>query len=258
MEAKTNLSFQSIISATYWRPPFFMVLLMWVSYWLEWKFDVPNSSYGLYPKDPKQLYGILSSPFLHGSLKHLFSNTFPILILGSAVGFFYREIKWKVYLLSIVVSGLLTWFFAREAYHIGASGVVYALAFFIFFSGLLRGHPTLIALSLLIAFLYGSLVWGILPVDPQVSYESHGMGGITGLILAIIFRGTNPAHITKHFWRKDRYQWDEEEELRMEKLDYWKTPEQLSRENEHVNQDSTSENSVKTIIYHYTKKNKET
>jgi membrane associated rhomboid family serine protease len=228
-----------------------MALMMWIVYWLEWRYEVPNSSYGLFPRDVRQLYGILSSPLLHGSLKHLFSNTFPIIILGSAVAYFYREIKWKVFGLSIILPGILTWIFAREAYHIGASGVVYTLAFFIFFSGLLRGHPTLIALSLLIAFLYGSLVWGILPIDPKVSYESHGMGGIAGIALALIFRKTNPNHQYKHFWQKDRYQWDEAEEAMLEEMDYWKTDEQIKNQIEKQSFSSTV--SIDKVIYYIVK-----
>jgi len=259
---KTNsTSIADFLTAVFWRPAFIVVMVMWLFYWLEMRFDWPNSSMGLYPRRWEQFYGVFLSPLLHGSLKHLLSNSFPILILGSAIGYFYSRIAAKVYILTYILSGVLTWFFAREAFHIGASGVVYAWAFFVFFSGLFRGHPSLIALSLLIAFLYGSLVWGILPVDPEVSYESHGFGGVAGLLIAWWFRKENPEHIGRHFWQRKRYEWNPLEEELLEQMDYWKTPEQIANQQKikHVESpnsslDSSSDRPV-SIVYTFREKN---
>ena len=247
------------IPSSFWLFPFIFALLMWVMYWIDEKYMLDLYTLGVYPRRISGLLGAVTAPFIHGSLSHLVSNTFPLLILGSGIGYFYHQTANKIYLIGWVASGLMVWFFGRETYHIGASGVVYALAFFIFFSGLFRGHPQLIALSLLVAFLYGSLVWGMLPVEEHISWESHLFGGIIGLSTAFIFRNSNPAHLRKHFWHKEEKIWDEAEEAALEELDYWKTDDQKT----HVNHQTPAEDNTDTsykdnhirIVYKYRDKN---
>jgi membrane associated rhomboid family serine protease len=156
-------------------------------------FNASFSGYGIYPLSFKGLEGILFSPFIHADFKHLFSNTIPLFFLATSVFYFYSEVALKVLGYTFILTGLLVWIAGREAYHIGASGIIYGLASFLFFSGIIRRYFRLIALSLLIVFLYGSLVWGMMPdLYKNVSWESHMLGFISGIILAISFRNEGP------------------------------------------------------------------
>lgn len=173
-------------------PPFLMILAMWTLYWADMRFGLEMSRLGIYPKATEGLWGIVLSPLIHGNIGHLANNTFPILVLGTALYYFYPRKAHAVMIISWLASGLAVWFIGRESFHIGASGLVYALAGFIFLSGVLREKAQLLALSLLVAFIYGSMVWGLLPVEERISYEAHGAGAGVGLLLAIIYRSTAP------------------------------------------------------------------
>ncbi len=159
------------------------------------------------PLKAEGLKGILFAPLIHGSIEHLVSNSVPLFLLSAALFYYYRPKAWQIIILSWLMTGLWVWLFARgRSYHIGASGVVYALASFHFVSGIIRREPKLAAFSLLITFLYGSLVWGIFPgfaVKERISWESHLMGGIAGLVLAFFYKDTGP--------QKPKY-WDDEED----------------------------------------------
>jgi len=149
---------------------------------------------GTDPREIKGLIGIIATPLLHGSIEHLFSNIVPLFILTFALFYFYRGIALKSFAFLWFFSGLFLWLIGRESYHIGASGLIYALAFFLFFSGIFRRHVPLIAISAVIVFLYGSLVWGILPWQPkpETSWEGHLAGAFTGIVFAVIFRKYGP------------------------------------------------------------------
>jgi membrane associated rhomboid family serine protease len=137
--------------------------------------------------------GIIFSPFIHADFTHLFNNSLPFFLLSVALFYFYSEVALKVFLWTYFLTGILVWFGGREAYHIGASGLVYGLASFLFFSGIIRKYYRLVALSLLVVFLYGQMVWGIFPgVYKNVSWESHMLGFFSGIILAIWFRKEGP------------------------------------------------------------------
>jgi membrane associated rhomboid family serine protease len=185
--------------------PGIFVFLMWLVKTLEVLFDLDLSHGGIYPLEIKGLSGILFSPFVHENFKHLFNNSLPLFFLTTALFYFYSEVSWKVFFWNYFLTGALVWIAGREAWHIGASGLVYGLASFLFFSGIIRRHFRLIALSLLIVFLYGSMVWGIFPgVYQNVSWESHMVGSFSGILLAIIYRNEGP--------QKPVYQWMDEEE----------------------------------------------
>ncbi len=183
--------------------PLAFVLLLWLIKSITVLFDWEIYRYGIYPQSLSGLKGIIFSPFIHGSLAHLASNSIPLLVLGIALFYFYREVAPQVVIASILITGIWVWIIARESYHIGASGVIYSLAAFLFVSGILRRHPRLMALSLLVAFLYGGLVWGIFPVKDHISWESHLMGLIAGVILALFYRGYGP--------QRPVYSWELEE-----------------------------------------------
>jgi membrane associated rhomboid family serine protease len=196
--------------------PLLFTGLLWIIHITGLVFDWNLVILGVYPLKISGLKGILFSPLIHSGFQHLISNTFPLLILGTALFFFYKELGIKITLLAWLMSGIWVWVFARESYHIGASGIIYAWAGFLFVSGVIRGHPRLMALSLLVAFLYGSIIWGIFPIRAQMSWEGHLMGLIAGIVLAVYFRGIGP--------QRKVYTWeieDEEEILDDENPPYW-------------------------------------
>jgi membrane associated rhomboid family serine protease len=185
--------------------PGMFVFLMWLVKLIEVLFETDFSSLGIYPLELKGLPGIILSPLIHEDFKHLFNNSIPLLFLGTTIFFLYSEVAIKVSIWTYILTGLSVWFAGREAYHIGASGLVYGLASFLFFSGIIRRYYRLIALSLLIVFLYGSMVWGMLPdLYKNVSWESHMLGFISGIILAVWFRKEGP--------QQPVYEWMDEEE----------------------------------------------
>ncbi len=184
--------------------PSFFIFLIWFIKLTEIGLDTSFVKFGVFPQKMAGLAGILTSPLIHADFKHLADNTVPVFLLSFAIFYFYREIAYKIFFIIYFVSGLLVWFAGREAYHIGASGLVYGFASFLFFSGVLRKNMNLLAISLLVIFLYGSLVWGILPYDYKVSWESHLMGGLTGIVLSVYYRKQGP--------ERKKYSWEEEED----------------------------------------------
>lgn len=182
---------------------FYFVLLIWLIKGSEYFFEINLSFLGVYPRELFGLIGIATMPLVHGSFSHLASNTIPLIVLGSAILYFYPKSSLRVIVIIYVLPSLLVWLFGRESYHIGASGIIYGLAAFAFFSGLIRRDTRAIALALLVTFLYGSLVWGVLPTRPNVSWEGHLFGGLTGIIASIIYRKYDPYK---------KYDWEDEEE----------------------------------------------
>ncbi len=172
--------------------PFLLVFSIWFVYWIEIKFGYNFTKYGIYPHTIKGLRGVLFSPFIHSGTSHLFNNSIPLAVLTASLFFFYNKVALRILFLGTLATGFLTWLIARDSYHIGASGVVYLLFSFIFFSGIIRKHFRLIALSLVVIFLYGSMIWYVFPIKEKISWEGHLSGFIVGLFFAIIYRKTGP------------------------------------------------------------------
>jgi membrane associated rhomboid family serine protease len=170
--------------------PLIFVIILWVIKVTEEILNLEFYTLGIYPLVIHGLKGVIFSPFIHGSFRHLISNTMPLLILGWAIFYFYREVGFRITLLGWIMSGIWVWVFARQSYHIGASAIIYSWAAFLFVSGVIRKHPRLMALSLLVIFLYGSMIWGIFPLKERISWEGHLMGMLSGIILAIFYRNT--------------------------------------------------------------------
>lgn len=166
----------------------------------EFTFDIDLGQYGVYPRKLSELSGALTYPFIHANWKHLFNNSTALLVLGTMLYYFYRPVASKTLLWVYLLSGFWLWVGGRPNFHIGASGIVYALFGFLFVSGLLRKHLKLMALSLLVVFLYGSLVWGVFPVDNTISYEGHLFGLIAGVVVAYVYR--------KQGIQQPKYSWD--------------------------------------------------
>ena len=184
--------------------PLLFVMLMWVVFWFESRFGVNFNQFGIYPRSLQGLIGIFFSPFIHGSLQHLFNNSIPLLVLSMALFYFYRNIRWKVLLFGLLLTGLATWIIGRPSLHIGASGVVYMLVSFLFFKGIFSKQFQLTALALIVVFLYGGMLWYLFPVDPKISWEGHLSGFFVGLLFAILFKGV-PLQNRKFEWEKEGF-----------------------------------------------------
>ena len=164
-----------------------IILILWLVKFYEYSLNISFSHFGIFPLTAKGLYGILLSPFIHGDFNHLISNTVPFFVLLLGLFYFYKNNAWKILFFIYILVGILVWLTARKAYHIGASGIVYGLASFHFFTGVLSKRKDFIAISLIIIFLYGSMIWGILPTKNNISWESHLMGFIIGIILSLFY-----------------------------------------------------------------------
>lgn len=184
--------------------PLLFVMMMWVVFWFESRFGVNFNQFGIYPRSLQGLVGIFFSPFIHGSLQHLFNNSIPLLVLSMALFYFYRNIRWKVLLFGLLLTGLATWVIGRPSLHIGASGVVYMLVSFLFFKGIFSKQYQLTALALIVVFLYGGMLWYLFPVDPKISWEGHLSGFFVGLLFAILFKGI-PLQNRKFEWEKEGF-----------------------------------------------------
>lgn len=161
-------------------------------------------SLGLRPRELDGLIGIITYPLLHADWKHITDNSITAFVLLLGLFSFYGRVAWGVVGWSWVMSGVWIWIAARGGNHIGFSGVIYALAAFIFFSGVVRKHYRLMSLSLVVVFLYGSMIWGVLPIQPGISWEGHLFGAIAGIILAYYYRSEGP--------QRPKYSWELEEE----------------------------------------------
>jgi len=184
--------------------PFLFVLLLWIIKLIEIFSGESFADFGIIPRTVSGLIGILTTVFIHADINHLLSNTFPLLILGSGLLYFYRDIALKVFVLIWLMGGFWVWLFARESSHIGASGLIYGIASFLFFSGVLKKNRNLLAISMLTVFLYGGLTWGIFPVTDHISWEAHLSGALAGILCAFAFRDEGPP--------KEEKQWEDEDD----------------------------------------------
>ena len=181
--------------------PLMIVFIIWLVFWYQVRVDYGIKSFGIRPQKLEGLLGIFTSPFLHGDIDHIYNNSIPLFVLSLALFYFYKKIAWKVILYGILVSGFLTWLIGSSGNHIGASGLIYVLVSFIFFKGIFAKHYRLIALSLMVIFLYGSMIWYVFPVKEGMSWEGHLGGLITGFVFALIFR--------KQVAKPERYIWEQ-------------------------------------------------
>ncbi len=201
--------------------PVVLLAIMWIVELSEYILVKDFSFLGVYPLEFKGLIGIITMPFIHGDWSHILANTVPFLVLSTALFYFYSNISVRVFIGIWLLSGIWVWFGGRPSYHIGVSGVIYGLSAFLFLSGAIRKDSRLAALSLIIIFLYGSLIWGVFPdffpKEKHVSWEGHLGGAVAGFIMALYYRKSGP--------QRKRYSWeleDEEEEDIDDENAYWK------------------------------------
>ena len=168
--------------------PILFILIIWFIYFIEIYFGYNFNKFGVLPRDLIGFRGVFLAHFIHSDTIHLFNNSIPLFVLLSCLMMFYKESALRVVCIGGFLTGLFTWVMARDSYHIGASGIVYLLFSFIFFSGVFKKYFRLVALSLTIIFLYGGLIWYVLPIEEGMSWEGHLSGFIAGLLLSILFR----------------------------------------------------------------------
>ena len=177
--------------------PLFGVIMLACLFVLDRTFELGLDRFGLRPMNARGALGILTAPLIHGSVSHLVDNAIALLVLGWCLVYFYPKAAGRVVAWTWLLGGTLVWLTARHDMHIGASGVLYGMAAFLFFSGVIRKQRTLMAVSLIVVFLYGGLVWGVFPILPAMSWESHFWGGVVGTALAWWLRDVAPAHLPK-------------------------------------------------------------
>jgi membrane associated rhomboid family serine protease len=182
--------------------PAIFIFIFWLLEFIEQTFDLSFAKFGVYPLHVEGLKGILFSPFIHSGYNHLMANTVPFFILLAALVYFYRRISYRIFTQIFIFSGICVWLGGREAWHIGASGVIYGMAAFHFVSGILRNDLRLLTVSIIVVFLYGSMFWGIFPLKPDVSWESHLWGAASGAALALYYR--------KYEIRRKKFDWEDE------------------------------------------------
>lgn len=205
--------------------PVILLMVMWLVKIVEVVFHLDLGFLGIKPLSVEGLPGIVFFHFLHGNWKHLISNSVPILILGTSLYYFYRPIANKILLILLFSTGLLTWCGARGGVHIGASALVYGLCFFLMLSGFLRRDRKLIIISLVVVFLYGSLVWGLYPkyaIENNISWEGHLSGFVMGIVLAFFYKNEGP--------QREDYIWEDDDETddvvdNSNEKPYWEIPE---------------------------------
>ena len=167
-----------------------IVASIWVVFIVNQLVTIDFNHYGILPRSKSGIKGILFAPFLHLNFLHLMSNTIPLLVLTTVLFWMYEKVAVRVLVLSALMGGLLVWLFARTSIHIGASGVIFSLVGFLIASGIFRKKIKAILIGIVIFFLYGGIIWGILPTQQGVSWEGHLFGLISGVALAYIFKDT--------------------------------------------------------------------
>jgi len=178
--------------------------LLWAIAVLDTVLGLNLYRYGIYPRRLDGLAGILFAPLIHGSFAHLFSNTLPLIVLGTVLLYGYPRASKAVIVLIYLGAGVAVWVMGRSSFHIGASGVTLGMMTFVFLMGIVRWEPRSIALSCVVFFLYGGMIWGIFPGDSGISFEYHLFGAVVGALAVWFWRDLDPPPAPK------RYDWEDE------------------------------------------------
>ena len=179
------------------------VALLWIIELLDWAFGLPVEEFGVRPRQWGGLLGIVFAPLVHSGFAHLIANTLPLVVLGTAMLYLYPMAAPRVLPVVYLGPGVAVWLLARGGVHIGASGLIYGLSSYVFVAGLIRRDRRAIAASLLVAFLYGASVWGVLPIEHGVSWETHLAAAFIGVLMAIALRRLDTPP-------RRRYSWEDE------------------------------------------------
>jgi membrane associated rhomboid family serine protease len=188
--------------------PIAFLAVLWIIFLIKISTTYNFAKFGVLPRELKGLHGIVTSALVHENLDHILSNSFPLLVLGCMLFFFYQKVAKQAFVWMWLISGIWLWIGGRNhpdypTYHLGASTLIYGLATFLFFSGVIRKHLRLMVVSALVVFLYGSIMWGIFPLKQDISWEGHLFGAISGVLVAFHFRKEGP--------QREVYEWESEE-----------------------------------------------
>jgi membrane associated rhomboid family serine protease len=198
------------------------VAVLWLVHLMNWGMGLDPLPFGVRPREWLGLVGIVTAPLVHGDFAHLVANSAPLLVLGGVMLFLYPHSSLRVLPAVFLGPGALVWLFGRDSVHLGASGLVYGLVSYVFVAGLLRRDRRAIAASLLVALLYGTLAWGVLPLQPRVSWETHLAAAVIGVLLALALRRLDIPP-------RKRYEWEDEPEATEEDPPWWHEVEQGGR-----------------------------
>ncbi len=180
------------------------VALIWFIQLLNWALDLGVEDFGVRPRELAGLPGILFAPLMHSGFAHLIANSLPLLIVGTAMLYLYPSAALLVLPAVYLGPGIAVWVFARGGVHVGASGLIYGLVSYIFVAGMIRRDRRAIAASLLVSFLYGASVWGVLPIEPGVSWETHLAAAVIGLALALALRRLDIPPRRRYTWEDEK------------------------------------------------------
>ena len=229
-----------------------LVALMWLVNFIDVSLNLSLYQFGIFPLHVKGLIGIVAAPFIHStdSLAHLFNNSLPTLILTWLLFYHYRLIAPQVFLIIYFLTGVSMWLLARETYHVGMSGVIYGLTSFLVISGFFRKNMRVAAVSLFVVFIYGSLIWGIFPIEPNISWEGHTLGFFSGIIVAVLYKNSGPQP------QKMIYEIQEELGIHDEE-EYWKESDEEVSKSLSNEQQAKDEGKSIEIRYNYKPKNEQ-
>ena len=204
MTKKSDIELQKLKTAAI-IPGFFLLITFSIKL-IETIEGYSLVEWGIRPLSISGLPGIILAPLVHSDWDHFYANAVPLLVLGVSLFYFYRGISVKVFVFIYLLTGIWVWLGARDAWHIGASGVIYGLAAFLIAGGFMRNYIPLMAISLMVVFLYGSMIWGIFPFkwDVPYSWESHLWGTVAGIVLAVVYRKEGPQKPVKR-WPEEEY-----------------------------------------------------
>lgn len=176
--------------------PLFILFILYLLKFLEVELEWDFKRLGIYPMSRRGVFGIFAHPLIHTGFRHLLANTPPLFLLTWCLYYFYQD-KASIILFVIWIGcGFITFCIGKPGWHMGSSGLIYALVFFQLFSGIVNKHKPLVMLALFITCLYGGLIWNMLPqfAKATTSWEGHLSGAIAGTISALLFKGYIPRH----------------------------------------------------------------
>lgn len=177
--------------------------VLWAVFIIDAAFGLRLGRFGLRPGSTPGLIGIVTAPLLHGSFQHILSNTIPLLVSLTATLYLYPSSSLRVVPLLWLGSGAIAWYIGRPSLHFGVSGLIYGLLAYVFIGGILRLDMRSVAVSLLVGFLYGSMIWGVLPIRPNMSWEMHLGGAMMGCLLAVLYRRWDQVPVLRYEWEDD-------------------------------------------------------
>ncbi|GAA5215195.1 rhomboid family intramembrane serine protease [Corallincola platygyrae] len=191
------------LKSAIWATTLF-VMFLWFLELGKWAFGWQLRGLGVYPGELTGLIGVLTGPLIHGSVAHISANSIGLMILMPALIYGYPRSRWWVLGIVWILSGLGVWFWGRESYHFGASGLTHGIFFYLFFVSLFRRDKRSIGLMMIAFFMFGGMLMTIFPREPGISFEYHLFGGIGGLLSAIMFWRWDPKP------KEKRYSWEQE------------------------------------------------